>query len=133
MTSNLLNRLRDLIRNRLQPKVAPDSLVEPARLITSKVLLLVYDPVIDRSSGATLSSLQGWYRVSELVSGFIKDILNTSKGLLRYQIEQRLDVDEFPAKIDGFRYTPEYYLDVLRGAAPPHRPQEVDYLEILSS
>ncbi|OGO25289.1 MAG: hypothetical protein A2Y54_02990 [Chloroflexi bacterium RBG_16_51_16] len=129
----MLNRLRDLIRNRLQPKVAPDSLVEPARLITSKVLLLVYDPVIDRSSGATLSSLQGWYRVSELVSGFIKDILNTSKGLLRYQIEQRLDVDEFPAKIDGFRYTPEYYLDVLRGAAPPHRPQEVDYLEILSS
>ena len=133
MTSNLLNRLRDLIRNRLQPKVAPDSLVEPARLTTSKVLLLVYDPVIDRSSGATLSSLQGWYRVSELVSGFIKDILNTSKGLLRYQIEQRLDVDEFPAKIDGFRYTPEYYLDVLRGAAPPHRPQEVDYMEILSS
>ncbi len=133
MTSNLLTRLKDLIRNRLQPRVAPDSLAEPTRLITSKVLLLVYDPVIDRSSGATLSSLQGWYRVSELVNGFMKDIMRTSKGLLRYQIEQRLDVDEFPAKIDGFRYTPEYYLDVLRGAAPPHRPQEVDYLEILSS
>jgi hypothetical protein len=43
-----------------------------------------------------------------------------------------VDLDEFPAKTDRFRYTPQAYMNVLRGTLPPHMPQEVDYNAIIS-
>jgi len=105
---------------------------EPAQIINSRVLLIVFDPTMDNNSRQKLSAQQNWYRVEDLVTGFIGDILEASGGLARYQIVERIDVDEFPAKRDGFRYTPQTYLDVLRGIMPPHQPQEADYFAILS-
>lgn len=60
------------------------------------------------------------------------DLQQVSGGMARYQIVQRVDVDEFPAKTDGFRYTPQTYMDVLQGSASPHTPSEVDYYAILN-
>jgi len=81
-----------------------DSQNEPAQIIDSKVLLLVYNPVMP--TGKELSEELNWYRVDDLITGFITDVLQTSGGLARYHITQRVDLDEFPAKTDGFRYTP---------------------------
>jgi hypothetical protein len=71
-------------------------------------------------------------RTDDLVTGFMNDLLKASGGMARYQIVQRLDVDEFPVKIDGFRYTPQSYLDTLRGVTPPHTPAEVDYAAVMT-
>jgi hypothetical protein len=114
-----------------QASIPPDSPDEPAEVTVSKVLVIVYDPLIDASSGQTLSAHQGWGRVEDLATGFMTDILQNSHGLARYQVVERIDVAEFPAKIDGFRYTPQTYLDVLRGVDTPHMPQEVDYQAII--
>lgn len=115
------------------PPVLPvDNPDEPAQIVTSRVLLIVFDPIMDSASQQKLSQQQHWYRVEDLVTGFISDILETSGGLARYQIVERIDVDEFPAKRDGFRYTPQSYLDVLHGTTPPHQPQEADYYAILN-
>jgi hypothetical protein len=108
-----------------------DSATEPAQITQSKVLVIVYDPVMDRSTGVTLSQQQKWYRPTDLITGFMADLLQVSKGMARYQIVQRVDVDEFPAKTDGFQYTPQTYMDVLRGKASPHTPSEVNYNVIL--
>ena len=129
--SNFLASLSKLFAPKSAPiKLPPDSLTEPAQITQSKVLVIVYDPVMD-AAGRTLSEQQNWYRTADLVTGFMSDILQTSNGLARYQIVQRVDLNEFPAKIDGFRYTPQTYMDVLRGASSPHMPQEVDYNAIL--
>ncbi|MFN8383892.1 MAG: hypothetical protein U0V02_18285 [Anaerolineales bacterium] len=109
-----------------------DSLTEPAQITQSKVLLIVYDPVMDKTNGTTLSQLQKWYRASDLITGFMADILEVTGGLVRYQIVERVDLDEFPAKTDGFRYTPQTYLDVLQRKTSPHMPQEADYNSILT-
>lgn len=109
-----------------------DSATEPAQITRSKVLLIVYDPVMDAASGVKLSKHRGWNDPSNLVVGFMADILETSKGLARYEIVERIDLDEFPAKTDGFRYTPPAYLDVLNRVSTPHMPQEVDYNAITS-
>lgn len=109
-----------------------DSPTEPAQITQSKVLLLNYDPVINPDSGITLSQQQRWYRVSDLVTGFMADMLEVSAGLVRYQIVERIDLNEFPAKTDGFRYTPQTYMDVLQQRTQPHTPQEVDYNAILT-
>jgi hypothetical protein len=130
--SNFIKLLFNLLRKPGQPPVLTDTLDEPAQIINSKVLMIVYDPIMDPVSGQTLSQQQNWYRASDMVTTFMNDILQVSGGLARYQIVQRLDVKEFPAKTDGFRYTPQTYLDVLRGITPPHKPQEANYDEILT-
>jgi hypothetical protein len=87
---------------------------------------------MDSAGGKTLSQQQNWYRAADLITGFMAEILKASGGMARYQIVQRVDVNEFPAKTDGFRYTPQSYTDVIRGAASPHMPQEVDYNAIIA-
>jgi hypothetical protein len=66
-----------------------------------------------------------------LISGFMQDIAEVSNGLAKYEIVQRIDVNEFPAKTDGFKYTHQSYMDVWTRVTPPHMPQEVNYNAIL--
>jgi hypothetical protein len=130
---NFLQWLLSLFRP--APKPAPPQTPpppEPAQPVRSRVLLIAYDPVVDPSSGVKLSRHLNWYDVTDLVAGFISDLAEVSGGMARYEIVQRVDVDEFPAKVDGFQYTPQMYLDVLRRAASPRFPQEVDYQAILA-
>lgn len=104
---------------------------EPAQAAVCKVLLIVYDPVVDIATGKKLSEQLGWGRTGDLVTGFMSDIRQNSHGMARYEVIERIDVDEFPAKVDGFRYTPQSFMDVLRNISQPHMPQEVDYYAIL--
>jgi len=127
--SNFFTTLLNLFRPAKYPS---DSATEPAQVTQSKVLVIVYDPIMDKSTGETLSQQRKWYRPTDLVNGFMADLLEVSGGMARYQIVQRVDVDEFPAKTDGFRYTPQTYMDVLLGKAAPHTPSEVGYNAILA-
>lgn len=129
---NVINNVLSNLFKSPQPKYPADSINEPAQITQSKVLVIVYDPIMDAASGITLSQQQKWYRPSDLVTGFMADLLQFSGGMARYQIAQRIDLNEFPAKTDGFRYTPQSYMAVLNGSAAPHLPQEADYNAILS-
>lgn len=114
-----------------QTKYPADSLNEPAHITQCKVLALVYDPIMDPATGVTLSQQQNWHRPVDLISGFMADLLQISGGMARYQVVQRIDINEFPAKTDGFQYTPQLYMSTLRGMAAPHMPQEANYNAIL--
>jgi hypothetical protein len=109
------------------PAGFPDSPDEPAQITNPKVLLLICDPVVDAASGERLAEHMGWARPDGLVNAFIGDILQMSGGLARYQIVQRELLDEFPALVDGFRYSPQAYLDVMSRHQSPHNPQGIDY------
>ena len=126
--SDFFSMLADLFKPAKYPS---DNPAEPAQITQSKVLVIVYDPVMDKTTGATLSQQRKWYRPTDLVTGFMADLLQISGGMARYQIVLRIDVDEFPVKVDGFQYTPKTYMDVLFGAASPHTPSEVNYNAIL--
>ena len=103
----------------------------PPEVTNLKTLLIVYDPVVDARSGKKLSEYMRWNRVEDLAKGFMTDILQTSGGLARYQIVQRIDVDGFKAKVDGYLYDAKTYLNVIRGVARPYMPQEADYYAII--
>jgi hypothetical protein len=113
----------------VDPVDGPD---EPAQAMVSKVLIIVYDPVMDPVSGKKLSQQMGWRNSEELATGFMADIVQYSHGMARYQVVERIDVNEFPAKVDGFRYTPQTFTDVIRNVSSPYTPQEVDYFAILN-
>ena len=116
----------------LHPVVPPDNTTEPIRIVTSRVLLVIYDPIMDTASGTKLSQKMNWNRPDDLANTYIQDILETSGGLARYEIVQRIELNEFPALTDGFRYNPQTYLAVMNKTQPAHQPQYVDYQAILT-
>lgn len=134
--SSLLGALLKLFRYPKSPSagrvVPPDNTTEPVRIVTARVLLAIYDPVMDPASGVKLSQLMQWQPPDDLANAYIHDILETSGGMARYQIVQRVELNEFPAKTDGYRYDPQTYLDVLKGVQPPHKPEGADYQAILT-
>lgn len=105
---------------------------EPAVVVTSRVLMMVFDPVLDAASGEKLSQRMNWHRPDDHATQFITDILYCSGGMARYQIVDRVDVGEFPVKVDGFRYTPQSYLAVMNKTAPAHSPDTINYGELLA-
>ncbi|MEP0806449.1 MAG: hypothetical protein HRF47_13220, partial [Chloroflexota bacterium] len=113
------------------PLPEPDDPALPPLTTTLKTLVIVYDPVVDKASGKKLSEVMRWNRVEDLAQGFMSDILLASGELARYRIIERLDVDAFPPKVDGYKYDAQTYLNVARGAARPHLPQEADYHTII--
>ena len=114
-----------------QPTIAPDNPAEPPLTTILKTLVIVYNPVVDKVSGLTLPEYMKWNKVEDLAKGFMSDILLVTGGLVRYQIVERFDVDDFPAKVDGYKYDAQTYLNVARGASRPYMPQEADYYSII--
>ncbi len=114
-----------------QPATLPDSPDEPAQVCSPKVLVLIYNPTMDPTTGKKLVEFLNWSRPDALVGGFIGDVLQCSNGLVRYQVAQRMELDEFPALVDGFAYAASSYLDVLRHNAPAHNPSGIDYKAII--
>ncbi len=115
-----------------RPTFASDSPDEPPQLTVLKTLVIVYDPVVEPSTGRKLSEYMHWNRVEDLAKGYMSDVLQVSDGLVRHQIVQRIDVDAFPAKVDGYVYNAETFLNVVRGASLPYMPQEADYYAIIN-
>lgn len=114
-----------------QSAIASDSADESPQLTILKTLVIVYDPIVDKTSGRRLSEYMNWNKVEDLGREFMSDILQVSGGLVRYQIVQRIDVDAFPAKVNGYTYDAQTYLDVLRSESSPYMPQEADYHAII--
>jgi hypothetical protein len=127
--TELLKRLAAFFKPATYPS---DSDAEPAQITQSRVLLIVYDPVVDPATGAALSQKMRWNRPSDLVGGFISDLIQVSGGKAKYLIDERVDQNEYPNKPAGFPNTPHGYLHVLRGDAAPHSPPGADYYAILN-
>ncbi len=134
-SSSLWDLLRRLFaRFTSSPPITPpvDNLIEPVKITSSRVLLVVYDPVMDPGTGTKLSTMMKWNRPGDLVSAFIQDILQASHGMARYQVVERIELDELPTQVDGFTYTPQNYLSVINNNQPAHTPPMADYNAILS-
>jgi hypothetical protein len=115
----------------VHPVVPPDTTTEPARIITSHVLLVVYEPFMD-PAGTRMSDKMKYNRPDSLVNDYLQDILEVSGGLGRYEVVQRVELNEFPALSDGFRYTSQSILPVLNRTQSHHEPKYIDYQAILT-
>ena len=105
---------------------------EPLQPLNPRALVIVYDPAVDSAGGVKLSKHMDWSHVDDLVAGYIADIAECSGGLVQYRVVERIDVDEFPLKADGFRYDAASFLAVMNQTAPAHDPDLVDYRQIVA-
>ncbi len=97
-----------------------------------KVLLVVFDPLVLSEGGRRLSEVLGWNQVDNLIEQYINDLRAASAGYCHYQIAHRVEVDGFPEKIDGFRYSSEQYLAAWHARSGFHDPDWANYRRILS-
>lgn len=98
-----------------------------------KVLVLNYDPILTSRQNQRLHQYYGWNDPNILDNLYVNDVKNASGGFVQYAIIQKIDINEFPVKADGFRYSEEQYLAcVSSGGSACHYPDGVDYQRILA-
>lgn len=111
----------------LGPHTDPVTLPAP---ISRKVLMITHNPKLQTQGGKTLKEYFGWNDSNQLAQGYIDDIRACSYGYANYEIVERVVVDGYPIKRDGFRYTEQSYLEAWR-QRKFHDPDGVDYLELV--
>lgn len=99
--------------------------------LTSRVLLIIHTPRIPSEGGRKLHQVLRWNDPDDLVRRYIADVRECSYGRANFEIVERVEVDGFPVKQDGFVYTPETYLRCWRGRSGFHQPDGVDYHQLL--
>jgi hypothetical protein len=99
--------------------------------IIRKVLVINFDPVIRSKGNERLHKVFKWNDPHKLTKEYIKDLEECSGGYVRYKVIQWVDVDEFPQKIDGYRYSEEEYLNCFSGKSQWHQPDGVNYKYII--
>lgn len=91
-----------------------------------KVLVLNFDPLVPAEK-KRLHEVCGWFDPRKLAEGYAADVRKASDGLIRYEIVEWKDLDVFPVKKDGFRYTVESYLSCRNGDTEWHKADLADY------
>jgi hypothetical protein len=102
----------------------------PAAALTPQVLVINFDPVVQSEGGRRMHDVLGWHDPHQLTEGYIDDLADCSGGYVRYEVAAWQDVEAFPLKKDGFRYTSEAYLRNLNRGSGWHEPDAVDYRAI---
>jgi hypothetical protein len=95
-----------------------------------RVLVLNFDPVVPAEQ-RRLHAVCGWHDPHKLADEYAADVKQASGGFVQYRIVDWRDLDEFPVKQDGFRYSVESYLACRGGKAKWHEPDLSDYPRLL--
>ncbi len=98
--------------------------------VTIRVVVFNFDPII-QSEGKPLSVYAGWNNPRQLAQQYIDAVKQASGGYINYNVTYWKDVNGFPVKKDGFRYTVDSYLSALRGDSKWHEADEMDYPRVL--
>lgn len=107
----------------LEPAAAP---------FYGRICLIIIDPVLQENGGRKLSDLLGWNDANQLANGLIEDLAVVSHGYAQYKIVERIYVDDFLLKEDGFRYSEKDYLRVVHTRHGSHQPDGVNYASLLN-
>ena len=103
----------------------------PAPYLAPRVLVINFDPRIPSRGSQPLHRALGWQDPRALVDGYVSDLAECSDGYVQYRVVEWIDVDAFPIKEDGFRYTADTYLRCWEQRKGWHEPDHVDYHAIL--
>ena len=115
-----------------EPSTTPTEEMEPPPALEPRVLVIAYNPTIESEGRRKLSKVMGWNDYDWLCWEYIADLKECSGGFVNYEIVQRLEVDAWPVKEDGFRYDDATFLRSWRNRSGWHQPDTVSYEAILA-
>src|SRR5436309_2381127 len=135
--SDFSRRLLDLLFGKSveQPGRTPSSAPLPAggplpEPVYPRVLAIIHNPVMRTHGGRKMNVAYGWNDPDWLAQQYANDIKDMSYGYAQYRIVERIEVDGFPLKLDGFTYTDRSFDEGWR-TRNFHQPDAVDYLQLL--
>jgi hypothetical protein len=108
----------------------PASPLATAPPLHPRVLAIVHNPTIRAKGGLKAQAAYGWNDPDKLAAEYTADIAEVSGGCVRYEIVERIEVDGFPVKADGFCYTDETFHRAWTNRQF-HQPDGVDYLALV--
>lgn len=97
---------------------------------TLNLLVVNYDPVLTNHGGTRLSRHLKWNNPRPMTTNLIRYIREASGGFADYRLVEWIDVDAFPVKRDGFRYTEQTFLEMWKDNKKAHHPDSVSYAAI---
>ncbi len=121
----------DQLRDWIESLFRPDQGKEPPPSLHPRVLLIVFNPIIDSAGGQRLNAVLGWNDPGELCPQYIADLREVSGGFAEYEIVEQIEVDTWPIKEDGFRYDDDIFMHNWRRRNGWHQPDFADYETIL--
>lgn len=81
----------------------PPAGVDPDR-IPARVLLFVFDPIMQNKGGQRRQVAYGWGDPESLTADVVADLNTHSHGRVQYEVVETITVDDFPIMKDGFQY-----------------------------
>lgn len=95
-----------------------------------KALAIIYDPIL--SDGRKLHDARSWQDPNILLPQVVTSLRVSSGGYADYTIVSTSERNEWPKKMDGFRYDESTYNACLSNSSNCHSPDEADYAQIWS-
>src|SRR6056297_612106 len=78
---------------------------------TLKILVLNFDPILEARGDIRLHEIEAWWNDPRDISeGFIQDFDNFTDGYIQKEIVEWVDLDEWPRRNDGYRFTDDFFL-----------------------
>lgn len=114
------------------PAPVPDKRLTTLPPYHLRVSMIVHNPQLEIVGGRSLTEYMNWYDPEQLAQQYIADLHACSGGLAQYAIVERIVVDGYPIKQDGFRYDDVGYLRCWQQGRGFHMPDVVDYRRLLA-
>ena len=80
----------------------------------ANVIVLIYNPKIEKEGGRRLTEVMHWNDPDALSRKLVEDIRVASGGFVNYRIVARLERDDCPPFLSGFRYDDDGILEAVR-------------------
>ncbi len=99
--------------------------------VEPRVLIVIFNPVIESQGNQRLVDLMGWSDPDALSQDYAQAIHESSVGYVTYQVEGRIEIDGYPAKDNGHVFTDEEYLECLTDNRGSNCALLIDYRDFL--
>ena len=122
-----------------QTSLPPLSPADLADAYSPKVLLLIYNPIIESQGGRRLTEVKAWNDPAVLTNTFINSMSAVSRGFVNYRVAETIVLDAYPVHevdpadplyvVNGFVYDDASYLACvasLPGGQSCYKPNQGD-------
>jgi hypothetical protein len=93
------------------------------------VLVLCFDPMAGENK---LHTVFNWGDPKTLAAGYIEDVEYASHGVIDYNIVEWKEINDFPEKVGGFKYTFETYAGCMANPSTCRSPDDLDYRKMFN-
>lgn len=97
---------------------------------TNNLIVINYDPVLREHGGVRLQKHLKWNDPRLMTTNLLRHLRESSGGYANFRLVDFIDVDAFPQKRDGFRYTEQSFLEMWKDKKKAHQPDSVSYAAI---